>query len=53
MRKVFVMAHEAARANAVLAVEMAPAGAVIEIKDARRTLDQNAKLWAMLTDLSE
>jgi hypothetical protein len=28
-------------------------GTVIEFRKARRTLDQNAKLWAMLTDISQ
>lgn len=33
-------------------VNAAPRGSVITIKPPRRTLDQNAKLWAMLTDVS-
>jgi hypothetical protein len=52
-RQVFVMAHDTARQMAVRAVTRAPAGYVVEVKPKTRTLDQNAKLWALLTDLSE
>jgi hypothetical protein len=31
----------------------APHGTRIEFKQAKRTLDQNAKMWAMLTDVSQ
>lgn len=33
-------------------VDIAPAGAVLNIAEAKRTLDQNAKFWAMLSDIS-
>jgi len=33
-------------------VDLAPVGAVLNIKEAKRTLDQNSKLWAMLSDVS-
>lgn len=33
-------------------VDAAPDGSVLEVKPARRTLDQNARLWAMLSDVS-
>lgn len=33
-------------------VDGAPEGSVMEIKPPRRTLDQNAKLWATLTEIS-
>ncbi len=33
-------------------VDGAPDGAVVNIRAATRTLDQNAKLWAMLSDVS-
>ncbi|QQN73910.1 recombination protein NinB [Croceicoccus sp. YJ47] len=33
-------------------VDQAPAGSMLVIEPPRRTLDQNAKLWAMLTDVS-
>lgn len=33
-------------------VAAAPKGSVLTVKPPRRTLDQNAKLWAMLTEVS-
>lgn len=33
-------------------VDVAPAGAVLTIREAKRTLDQNAKFHAMLSDVS-
>lgn len=34
------------------AIRAAPLGSVVTIKPPKRTLDQNALLWAMLTDVS-
>ncbi len=33
-------------------IEAAPDGAVINIREGGRTLDQSAKMWAMLSDIS-
>ena len=33
-------------------IDRAPWDAVINIREAKRTVDQNAKLWAMLSDIS-
>ena len=33
-------------------VDKAPMGAVLNIKEAKRSTDQNSKLWAMLSDVS-
>jgi len=33
-------------------IDRAPHGAVVNIREATRTTDQNAKLWAMLSDVS-
>jgi hypothetical protein len=33
-------------------IDVAPAGAVLTIREANRSLDQNAKLWSMLSDIS-
>ena len=41
-----------ARKNAHIAIDNAPDGWVMEIKEKTRSLDQNAKLWSMLTDVS-
>ena len=33
-------------------VDQAPAGYVAEVREPKRTMDQNDKMWAMLTDVS-
>lgn len=33
-------------------IERAPTNAVLSIRQAKRTVDQNAKMWAMLSDVS-
>jgi hypothetical protein len=33
-------------------IDKAPAGAVLTIREATRSVDQNSKLWAMLSDVS-
>lgn len=40
------------RRLAHLLLDKAPNDAVVNIREGRRTLDQNAKLWAMLSDVS-
>lgn len=52
MKQIFRLAHDVARQRAIQAVQNAPAGYVIEIKEPTRSLDQNAKLWPMLQDIS-
>lgn len=52
MKQVFVLAHDTARRNAMRCVEQAPAGYCVEVKPKTRTLEQNARMWAMLTDIS-
>lgn len=46
------LATEAQRHLAKRLIDVAPQGAVVNIQEARRTSDQNAKLWAMLSDVS-
>lgn len=41
------------RAYAKARIDAAPDGWIVTVREPTRTLDQNAKLWAMLTDLSE
>lgn len=48
----FVLTHEVARQRAIDAVKDAPSGYVVEIKEQKRNLQQNALLWALLTDIS-
>jgi hypothetical protein len=52
MKKVFVLSHDLARANAKRAIDEAPAGHSVTIAEPRRNLEQNARLWAMLGDVS-
>lgn len=40
------------RAQAHRIVDAAPAGSVLNVKPARRTIDQNSRLWAMLSEIS-
>ena len=44
----YVLAHDQARQNAKLAIDAAPEGYVVEIKEQSRTLDQNAAQWPIL-----
>lgn len=48
----FVLNHATARQRAAQAVLEAPDGHEVRINEPRRNTDQNAKLWAMLTDVS-
>lgn len=47
-----ILAGQPQRALAHDLIDRAPQGAVVNIREARRTLDQNALLWALLSDLS-
>lgn len=51
-KKTFRLVHETARRNAISAVARAQDEMIVEIKPATRTVLQNARLWAMLTDIS-
>ena len=53
MRRYFVLAHELARRNASQAVLEAPTGYAVEIKPITRSLAQNAKLHALITDIAK
>ncbi len=33
-------------------IDIAPEGAIVNVREAKRTLDQSAKMWAMLSDIS-
>lgn len=52
-KQIYRLVHDEARRRALEAVRTAPAGYVVEVKQATRTLQQNARMWAMLTDVSE
>lgn len=53
MKQIFVLVHAIARMNAIAAVRAAAEGMVVEIKEANRTLDQNAAQWPVLDAFSK
>jgi len=53
MKQLFILAHELARRNAMQAVMEAPTGYAVEIKPKNRTLDQNAKIHALIQKISQ
>lgn len=52
-RALLVLDSKARRAKAAHWLSVAPDGTRVEFKKPRRTLEQNALLWARLTELSE
>ena len=48
----FILAHNEARNRAIDAVRSAPDGYAVEVKEKTRSLDQNAMLWPLLTEVS-
>jgi hypothetical protein len=52
-RAVIVITDKASRAKAVHWATIAPAGTRVEFKESKRTLPQNARMWAMLTDVAQ
>jgi hypothetical protein len=53
MKAVFTLAHTTARKRAMAAVADAPSGYVVTVSEPTRNLEQNARLWAMLTEVSQ
>jgi hypothetical protein len=51
-RAVLILNGAAERARAIHWIGIAPAGTRVEFKQAKRTIEQNSKLWAMLTDVA-
>lgn len=52
MAQTVILAGPSQRSLAKQLVDRAPYGAVVTVKAATRSNEQNAKLWAMLSDLS-
>lgn len=52
-KRVFVLAHETARRNALQAVQGAPSGYAVTVGEATRSLAQNDALWGVLAAFSE
>jgi len=53
MNRSFVLVHEEARRRAVQAVKDAPDGHCVELREATRTLSQNAAQWPYLDAFSK
>lgn len=53
MRATFVLVHAEARRRALEYVKNSPDGYVVQVKPKTRSLEQNARLWALLRDVSE
>lgn len=51
-RAILTLHRGADRTLAVQWIEQAPQGTRIEFKSPRRSLDQNSRMWAMLTDVA-
>jgi hypothetical protein len=53
MKQVFIVGtHPQSRGRALEAVRTAPDGHSVTVAEATRTLEQNARLWALLSDVS-
>jgi len=53
VKQIFVMNHRQARDRAIEAVRLAGDGYVVTVQEPKRSLAQNALMWALLTDLAE
>lgn len=52
-RHFLILANDALKAKAVRWIMAAPVGMRVEFKQPRRTLDQSARMWAMLGDIAK
>lgn len=52
MAQTVILHGRSQRDFAKILVDRAPVDAVLTVKEAKRTTDQNSKLWAMLSDVS-
>jgi hypothetical protein len=51
-RQNFILVNDRVRGNAIAALRDAPADWRVKIEPPLRTMDQNAKMWAMLADVA-
>lgn len=49
----FILVNQAVRDRAAAAVQSADPDTVVQLKPKTRSLEQNSRLWAMLTDISK
>jgi len=52
-KRVFILAHEVARMNAIQAVKEAPSDSRVVVQGPSRSLDQNAAMWPILHEFSQ
>lgn len=53
MKQTYILEHPTARQRAVDAVRNAPEGFCVTVAEPSRNLEQNAALWAILSDIAE
>lgn len=53
MKRVYILNHAEARRRAIQAIQDAQDGFAVTISEPTRSLDQNARLWASLSDVSQ
>lgn len=53
MKRTFILSHHEARRRAIQAVQEAPDGFAVTISEPTRSLEQNSRLWASLSDVSQ
>lgn len=52
MPQTIILHGPSQRAHAKRMIDLAPMDAIMQVKPATRSIDQNAKMWAMLSDVS-
>jgi len=52
MRRTYKLVSDSVKAHCIEQIRAAPFGKVVVIQNAARSLEQNARMWAMLTDIS-
>ena len=52
-RRIFRLSHDTARRLAAAQCRLAPEGYIVTIKEPTRSLEQNARMWVLLTDISQ
>jgi hypothetical protein len=52
VKQSFILANREARRNCVTAIAQAPDGWYVALKPPTRSLEQNARMWAMLAEVS-
>lgn len=53
MKRTFILAHDAARQNAIRYIAEAPAGYCVTVGEPTRSLEQNSLMWPLLQKLAD